>query len=171
MDLSAEVLGTHTAHLIRTRQTTPILQIGSDSFTRQDLSRVECFNFLAAQRLSDILNKELNVPNLRHVFQKVPPTALALPGLGAVSLAVLGAAFEVKGIGGENPLLNYVKQHAASAKQTMVTFYTLKHREQQDAQNERKAKKSRKHARRNQAHAIRVERLEAAQATAAETGS
>lgn len=165
MILADAVLGTTVTTRLRERNATPILRIGSDTFTRRDLAGVECYNFLAAQRLSDILNEHLNAKNLKDVFERIPPSALALPRLGAISLAVLGAAFEAKGLGGDNPLLRYVEKHAPeNVAHAVVTFHTMKDRANKDLAQERKALKSRKLARRNQAHRLRVGRLEAAQA-------
>jgi hypothetical protein len=92
------------------------------------------------------------------VFDNVPPTELALPRLGAVSLAVLGAAFEVKGVGGESPLESWVKRHLPKGVE-MVTFASLKHRDEVERAEEQKRAKARKHARRDTAHRLRVERF------------
>lgn len=44
---------------------------------------------------------------------------------GVVSLAVLGAAFEAKGLGGDAPLEAWVKQHQ-DKDETLTTFSTIK---------------------------------------------
>src|SRR5262245_27112201 len=124
MYLSDQVLGTSVTRKLREKTAQPILQIGSDTFTRRELSQVECYNFVAAANLSAILNKALKVPNLRHVYEAVKPIELALPRLGAISLAVLGAAFEAKKIGGQNPLESWVKRHLNGDKK-IVTFDTM----------------------------------------------
>lgn len=157
MDLSQNVLGMSTVRTLQARVSTAILEIGSDRFTRRDLSKVDCFNFNAAQNLSAVLNKALNVPNLRHVFDKVNPAELALPRLGAISLAVLAAAFEAKGIGGDAPLENYLKKHGLQVQ----TFHTIKINEQAEQAAEKKAAKSRKRDRKDGAHAKRIDRFEA----------
>lgn len=159
MDLSEKVLGTTVVARLKQRRSVPVLAIGSDRFTRKQLARVDCFNFTAAQNLSAILNQHLKVPNLRHVYEHVSPAELALPRLGSVSLAVLGAAFEALGIGGDSPLESYIKKHLAKGAE-MVTFDTLKHRDQKEEREHRKRERDRKHARRNTAHGLRVARFE-----------
>lgn len=126
MYLSSEILGATITRELAAREANAVLKIGSDQLTRADLARVHCYNFLAAARLSALLDEHLQVKNLKEVFEKVPPEALALPHLGTISLAVLGAAFEAKGIGGERPLENYVKRHQANGVTGFVTFDTIK---------------------------------------------
>lgn len=162
MDLSAALLGADTARSLTERLTIALLTIGSDTFTRRDFARVDCFNFLAAANLSHYLNKTLKVDNTRDVYFNVNPGELAIPHLGVYSLAVLGAAFECKRLGGDAPLENWLKQH----KVEIVTFHTMKLHELKDGQQERKDRKARKHARRNQAHGLRVARFEGRQKSA-----
>ncbi len=157
MDLPDTVLGTNVASAVRTKNASPILRIGSDVFTRKDLASVECFNFSAAARLSAILNKELNVKNAGEVYRKIHPSALAVPGLGAISLAVLGAAFESLGLGGDAPLLHYVQQHTNG--DGVRTFHTIKEHALDERRGEAKARRKRKAQRRDQAHKIRVGRF------------
>jgi len=59
-----------------------------------------------------------------------------------VSLAVLGAAFEAKGIGGDAPLENWFRKHRDGGT---VTFSTLKAKQHHDA---RKATRKRRAPRR-----------------------
>jgi hypothetical protein len=143
MDLSARVLGTCTATHLRLTADAVVLRIGSDTFSRTDLAGVACFNFVAAANLSKILTEELSVKNTREVYEKIAPAALALPHLGAVSLAVLGAAFEAKGLGGNGPLEAWVAKHTAN--HTVVTFGTFKHRQERDAKKARRAARRRSH--------------------------
>jgi len=162
VNLAASILGSTAVEKLKLTRSTPVLEVGSDKLTRGQLARVECYNFLAARNLSAIL-AELGVRNLRQVYDEIPPSALALPHMGVVSLAVLGAAFEAKGIGGATPLESYVLKHARDGnnKQAqIVTFYTLKHREQAEVAKERKEKRRRKSQRRDQAQQLRVERFE-----------
>jgi hypothetical protein len=87
---------------------------------------------------------------------------VALPHLGVISLAVLGAAFEAKRIGGDAPLESWVRKHAHQDRlgaAEMVSFYTVKRRELAELATERKAKKRRQRQRRNRAHEMRVERF------------
>lgn len=123
MDFSEKVLGHYHAGKLRTHNQTPVLIVGADKFTRADLSKVECFNFVAAARLTALF-KALRVPNLKHVFEKVPPGEIAVASIGTISMAVLGAAFEAKGLGGDAPLTTYVKHHLDDH---LVTFDTMKH--------------------------------------------
>jgi hypothetical protein len=136
VDLSAAILGRSVVSYLVDRQSAAVLRIGRDSFDRAALAGVACFNFTAAANLSKILNSELRVADTREVYEKIPPARLALPRLGAVSLAVLGAAFEARGIGGATPLENWYRKHEGGT----VTFQTLKHR---DAKRERPKKRRR----------------------------
>ena len=67
------------------------------------------------------------------------PHDLALPHLGVISLAVLGAAFEVKGIGGDMPLETWMQRHAPAAE--LVSFPTLKRREHAEQVQDRKRRR------------------------------
>src|SRR5678816_1397382 len=159
MFLSTRILGASVVTKLAERGRTPVLTIGSDRFGRGDLAAVACFNFAAAANLSRILNHEFAVRNTREVFDKIDPIALALPRLGAVSLAVLGAAFEAKGLGGDAPLESWVAKHSVRNGSTreFVTFDTIKHHKEHD--DEARRRTDRKHARRNQAHESRVSRF------------
>lgn len=125
MDLSTRVLGSSVARRLEDRASAVLLQIGRDTFTRADLADVRCFNFTAAATLSAILNRELAVKDTADVFHHVAPSALALPRLGAVAIAVLGAAFQAKGLGGARPLEQWVRAHTKRERE-IVTFATLK---------------------------------------------
>lgn len=167
MNLAPAILGSTTVAKLKETAGAHLLQVGSDWLTRAQLAKVECYNFHAARNLSHILHKVLGAPNLRHVYDHIPPTALAVPRMGVVSLAVLGAAFEAKGIGGDAPLESYVRKHATEGNRKTVTFDTIKAREQAEATRERKDKKRRKAQRRDQAHGMRVARFTEKQAHAA----
>jgi hypothetical protein len=131
MNLSTTLLGSTAVRSLQQTATRPVLQIGSDRLTRADLAGVECYNYVAAGHLTHVLHEQLQVKNLRDVYDNVPPTALALPTIGVVSLAVLGAAFEAKGLGGDDPLENWARKHALPGKKgqgqpPLTTFYTIK---------------------------------------------
>jgi hypothetical protein len=142
MDLSSSVLGRHVVAYLLDRQTSTILKIGKDTFDRASLAHVACFHFTAAANLSRVLNRDLQVKDTRDVFEHVHPDRLALPRLGSVSLAVLGAAFEAKGIGGPTPLETWFLKH----REHVVTFSAIKHHE---ALHEAMARQAEKKARRS----------------------
>jgi len=151
MDLSNRVLGSSVAKQLRERAGAVLLQIGRDEFHRADLARVACYNFTAAANLSKILNRELRVKDTADVFHHIHPQALALPHLGAVAIAVLGAAFEAKRLGGDHPLENWVRHHTEHhTVDEVVTFGSLKHRQE---------KITKTHAHRTKAHRARVTRF------------
>ena len=125
MDLSPSVLGRAAVSYIEERRRAPVLRIGRDEFDRAVLAGVACFNFAAAANLSRLVNQELRVKDTRDVFDNVTPQRFAIPRLGPISIAVLGAAFEAKGIGGPRPLESWVRKHHDN--QT-ITFGALKHR-------------------------------------------
>ena len=159
MILSDRVLGSTTTRTLRDRTAAPVLRIGADTFTRHDLAAIDCFNFLAAANLSALLTEHLRVKDTRDLYNNTPPSALAVPRLGAIALATLGAAFEVKGLGGAAPLESWVNKHATDKAAPLVTFYTLKHRDEAERAAERKQLKARKAARRDKAHRTRVDRF------------
>ena len=123
MDTSAAVLGHYHAQRLQQRIAAPVLIIGSDRFTRIELARVECFNFAACTRLENAL-RDLGARNVAQVYDEIPPGALARPGVGVVSLACLGAAFEARRIGGDHPLEAWCRRHFDH----IVTFSALKER-------------------------------------------
>jgi hypothetical protein len=156
MQLPDHILGKGAVVALQERIKQPVLTIGSDKFTRAHLASINCFNFAAAAQLSNILTNHLKVQNVRDLFLNYSPRRLALPGLGVISLATLGAAFEQK-LG--KTLTDYIDHHRAENEKT-VTFSTLKHNSP-DSQGERRTKrdeKARKGRRSRQAHELRVQR-------------
>src|SRR5215471_1740019 len=145
MDLSTRVLGSTAANKLREQDAEAIFVIGKDRLTRAQLATVGCFNFTAARNFSRAA-AALGAKSLRDLYDSYPPSALALPRVGTISLAVLGAAFEARHICGDAPLEQYVQRHA----EKVTTFETIKHREQREAARERTA---RRRARRRTAHA------------------
>lgn len=162
MQLSARILGAEVVRGLAARASVPVLIIGADRFRRSQLAAVGCFNFIAAAHLSEAC-AALGVKHTRHLFESVPPSALVLPGIGAIALAVLGAAFEVQKLGGDQPLEAWAARHRAKdAKRAFVTFSTMKTQEAKREAGERRAKKARaarKAARRDTAHRLRVDRF------------
>ena len=144
---------------LQERRSAVLLRIGKDGFTRGALAGVDCFNFIAAANLSAILNKELQVKDTRDVFDRIPPAALALPHLGAFAIAVLGAAFEVKRIGGDAPLVAWIRRHAGAKDAKVHTFVSLKQHEAKDRAEERKADRANRETRRAKAHRLRRDRF------------
>ena len=159
MDFSAAVLGTSAVEKMRERVNAPVLVVGKDVFSRAVFSHVDCFHFQAALTLSAVLKQEYpKLKDLADVYEHLTPEQLALPRLGVTALAVLGAAFQAKGLGGSKPLENWVRSHLKK-DQDLVTFSSIKHRDEKERSAERKQLKARKTARRNQAQELRVERL------------
>lgn len=159
MDLSSRILGTTIARELGERASAAVLIIGRDTFTRGQLSSVACFNFMAAQRLTAAV-EALDVATTRDLYDRIPPATLAGPGVGAISLAVLGAAFEAKGIGGDAPLESWFRKHRPSPNgDPLATFTTVKHRAAAEASDDRRDRAARTHARRDAAHRARVDRF------------
>lgn len=144
MLLSDHVLGITTTRQLRERNEAAVLIIGRDRFTRADLGRVECWNFGAAARLSHAI-RLLVVRDTKDLYHRYPPSALAVPGIGAISLAVLGAAFECKKVGGrghEGPLRAWVQHHdKPNHPSPLVTFNTMKRHEAADKRAEKKQRR------------------------------
>ena len=148
MYLSSSILGRSTIRYVQERAASVLLQIGSDTFDREVLAGLHCFNFAAAANLTRVLTRELQVKDTKDLFNRVSPDRLVLPQLGAVSLAVLGAAFEAKGLGGKAPLESWFDRH----KSAVVTFTALKHRKPSKS-----TKKSRKAVARKGSRSIPAE--------------
>lgn len=145
MRLSNLILGSTAVKQLEAAYGEHILIIGEDRFTRRQLATVGCFNYLAARNLTNVL-KPFDIANVKTLYEQLPPGALALPHLGVISLAVLSAAFEIKKIGGEDPLGTWARHHNGDAKRAIVTFHTLKHRELVQIANEKKAARKRRAA-------------------------
>lgn len=157
MYLSSRILGRDTVRALTDRGTVPLLTIGRDTFTRADLASVGCFNFTAAARLSHSLVGV--APTIQALFDTVVPASVLVPHIGAVALAVLGAAFELRGLGGESPLEAwYTKHRAPEARRAFVTVATIKHTYQREQAREARTRRQRRHARRDTAHRLRVDR-------------
>ena len=156
MYLSRTILGKSIVERLEHRASDPVLVIGADYFTRPQLSKIGCFNFLAAARLTHLLNVELKVKSTRDLFLNYGPQHLALPGLGAISLATVGAAFEVMKLGN---LEDYVARHHHKGDHS-VTFARMKVNvlDQQAAAAEKRDKKRRQRSRGRTAHELRVAR-------------
>jgi hypothetical protein len=156
MDLPPSILGKTIVDQLNARIGAPVLTIGADVFTRAQLARVKCFNFAAAARLSHLLTQELHVKDTKDLYLNISPASLAIPGLGAISLATIGAAFELKGLGN---LSHYIKHHYTKGAE-VVTFATMKtnRRDRQAAAAEKTAAATRSRSRRRQAHELRVGR-------------
>ena len=163
MNLSTVVLGSTAVKHLQTTTSEYVLRVGSDRLTRAELAGVGCFNFVAARNLSSLLaDNGTPAKNLAHLYESVSPTSLALPHMGVISLAVLGAAFEAKGIGGDAPLENWVRKHSRpdqSGEAHMTTWHSIKRHELAEISREQTARKDRTRARRNKAHGLRVERF------------
>ncbi len=156
MHWSSKVLGTSIAKTLQERGVVPVLVIGTDRFTRGDLSSLDCFNFTAAINLTNIL-KELPFKSTKDLYERCSPASLALPRLGYISLAVLGAAFEAKGLGGQTPLESWMKKHRDGE---MVTFNAVKHQVAREVEQAKKDARTRKESRNRKAHELRVMRFE-----------
>ena len=147
MNLSTRILGSTAVKQLQVTSNATVLQVGKDALTRSELAQVGCYNFHAARNLSAVL-AETAITSLQELYNTIPPSALALPHMGVISLAVLGAAFEARSIGGEAPLESWVRLHrpgnGKDPKDSMVTFHTLKKREAAEVARERKARRSRR---------------------------
>lgn len=114
----------------------PALQIGKDVWTRHQLAdELRVANFKAAALVTRAL-RELKVKNLEEVFSWDPTSLAVVHNLGETGMYVLLRALEAKG---HNPKAWY----GANSKE-LVTFRTLKLREQRKAEREKRAKRRRK---------------------------
>src|SRR5262245_33256300 len=107
MRLFSGLLGQSVVKALEASAAAGIVEVGKDKISKRELAGEGCYNFHAARLLSRAL-AELKVASLKDLYERVPPTALAIPGLGVVGLAVLGAAFEQRGLG---DLESWVRKH------------------------------------------------------------
>jgi hypothetical protein len=121
MQYSTAVLGRGTVARLQVRAAAPILTIGRDTYTRASLADVECFNFVAAARLSAAI-RALKVKDTRDLYHHVEPEQLALPGIGSICLAVLGACFERAKVGTLDDWVERTRQK----NEPVTTFATIK---------------------------------------------
>ena len=148
MNLSTTILGSTAVKQLQETSSAWVLEVGSDRFTRAQLASVSCFNFTAAKNLTNLL-RELTVKNLSDLYERVPPSALALPHMGVISFAVLGAAFEAKKIGGQAPLESWARLHSNGDRDApLVSFHTLKQRELAEQQAEKDRERGKRRSRR-----------------------
>ena len=122
MLLSAQVYGSTAVRHVQERIDRAVLKVGRDRLTRADLAGVACFSFVAAQNLTALL-ETVNVDSLAQLYQKISPYDLAIPKLGVISLMVLGAAFEVKGIG---TIESWAEKHRRSDQDHLLSFTAIK---------------------------------------------
>lgn len=158
MDLSAAVLGKATVAALQTRLATPVLVIGTDRFTRHDLAKTDCFNFIAAATVNTAL-KDIGATSTRDLFDHYPPWTLALPRIGPIALAVIGCAFLVKKIGGPRPLEAWMAKHSKAGEDSIVTFSTIKKHIHDELRAVKKEARKRKQQRTNKARDIKTERF------------
>lgn len=139
MNYSDHVLGSATVRLLKERAAGAVLIIGRDRFTRAQLAELECFNYISAARLSSYI-ADLGVADTADLYRRVPPSAFAARLIGAISLAVLGAAFEAKNL----DLESWVTSHSKNGRQPLVTFHTIKHREAEARKREKASRRRRR---------------------------
>lgn len=134
MFLSDKILGSTAAKHIRATAGGAVLVIGKDTFTRAHLASTGCFHFAAAARLTNAVSElRPRVDDLKDLYRRFPPLALCRHGIGPISFAVLGAAFELKRIGGTRPLEEWTLAHApADAKRPLLTINSMKHHAQDE---------------------------------------
>lgn len=121
MEWSTQILGRGVVHALQVRSTDALVTIGADRFSRKDLAAVECFNFVAAARLSEVI-KVLGPKHTRDLFHHFEPEQVAGPGIGAFAFAVIGACFEHKHVG---TLAEWV-EHTRQKNEKITTFLTMK---------------------------------------------
>jgi hypothetical protein len=137
MNFAVTVLGHTAVERLQTATGEHVLLVGADKFTRGDLARIGCYNYIAARNLSAAL-QAFDVKDLRDLFERISPRDLALPRIGVIALAVLGAAFELKNIGSANPLEAYVRKHQPK----LCTFDTMKTQRRNEKQRRRRERQS-----------------------------
>lgn len=119
-----------------TRLNEPALIIGKDAWTRHQLAdELRVANFKAAALVTRAM-RELKVKNLEEVFSWDPTSLAVVHNLGETGMYVLLRALEAKG---HNPKAWY-----GANKKDLVTFRTLKIREQKKKEAEKKAKRKRR---------------------------
>ena len=102
----------------------PLLTVGKDKYSYQEVCDLGVIQPRACRILSRIA-KELDVKSVRGLYEKTSPYTLAgTHGCGVTTLFVALRLFEAEG-------LSVPKWYADGKKDPVVTFTSLKHREQQ----------------------------------------
>ena len=121
MLLSQVIYGSHAVKVAEDRLTGAVLVIGRDQFTRGELAQIGCYSDRGARNLSELLST-FRVKSVEQLYKQFSPQDLAIPRLGALSLMVLGAAFELKGLG---TIESWAEAHRTNGH--LVSFTTIKH--------------------------------------------
>ena len=124
---------------------TPILTIGKDSWTRQEIVAMGITQTVACGNLSKI-TKQLGVLNTKDLFERTSPYSFTEFRAGVATLYVLFAVFAEKGL---DPTQWY---QGKSESQILVTFESLKHREAQARARERADERKRARSKRARTH-------------------
>lgn len=114
----------------------PILTVGKDVWTRQDVVAMGVTQTVACGNLSKIA-KTLGVASLKDMYERTSPYSFTEYRAGVATLYVLFAAFADRGL---DPAKWYRRKHE---KDVIVTFERLKHRELEARARERKDEKKR----------------------------
>jgi hypothetical protein len=122
----------------------PILTVGKDVWSRQDVVTMGITQTVACGNLSKIA-KSLGVHSLKDMYDRTSPYSFTEYRAGVATLYVLFAAFADRG-------LDPSKWYRRSEKEALVTFERLKHRELEARARERKDEKKRSRAARYGKH-------------------
>jgi hypothetical protein len=120
---------------------TPVLVIGTDVWTRQEVAALGLTQTVACGNLTKIA-KSLGVHSTADLFERTSPYSFTEFRAGVATLYVLFAAFADKGL---DPTTWYQRKRES---EVLVTFHAFKLREQKARQREREDAAKQKHARR-----------------------
>lgn len=115
---------------------TPVLIIGTDVWTRQEVAKMGLTQTVACGNLSKIA-KRLGVRSTADLFERTSPYSFTEFRAGVATLYVLFAAFADKGL---NPSEWYQRKRES---EVIVTFESLKQRELKARQREREDEQKR----------------------------
>jgi len=138
----AQIFG---ATYIRHLTGSPILTIGKDTWTRQDVAAMGITQTVACGNLSAIA-KSLGVRSLQDMFDRTSPYSFTEYRAGVATLFVLFAAFKSRDL---DPRQWYQGKSEAA---TIVTFESFKHREAKARERERRDERKRARSKRQKDH-------------------
>jgi hypothetical protein len=126
----------------------PVLVVGKDSWSRQEVVAMGCSQTVACGNLTKIA-KSLGVHSIKDLYERTSPYSFTEYRAGLATLFVLFAAFADRG-------LDPGKWYKHGEKAALVTFQSLKHRELEARARERADEKKRERRTRSGKHKAAV---------------
>jgi hypothetical protein len=140
MDLS-KIVGSTLLSQLTDSDKYPLLVIGKDRWSFQQVASDLGVIQARACRILSTVAKELNAKDVKHLYRETSPYTLAgTHGVGVSTLYVLLRVFQAEG-------LNVDEWYALGENKAIVTFVSLKHREQKAEAHTKESERKRRRLR------------------------